>query len=190
MGHNIWPSMRDYLGSFVSNNFLIIGHGGSGTSLLRGLLNAHSQITCGFEIIGEWEKNAAECKTPIWGNKQPLERLWGAHKLKDDEIIEFIDDYLIIWIVRRFEKWIKNQKPHHAEANWQRGRAIYWAMRNRRPERIIEVSFEDLLLRTVDELWRICNFLHVSYEQRMLRTGTAQTGHKSFNYGRILTEKV
>lgn len=170
-------------------NFLVIGHGGSGTSLMRGLLNAHSEITCGFELWGDWQKEAEKCETPIWGNKQPLERFWGA-KWEHDGLVELIDDWLIVWMVRRFEKWIKKQGRSKAETGWVKGRAVYWGMRNRRPERIIEVSFEDLLLRTESELRRVCDFLHVAYEPEMVSVGVSDTGHKSFNYGKILTEKV
>ncbi len=171
------------------SNFLIIGHGGSGTSLLRGFLDSHSKITCGFELWGDWDKAAAECESPIWGNKQPLERFWG-QKWEHEQLVELVDKYLIVWIVRRYEKWLKKQKVQIAEPNWQKGRAVYWAMRNRQPSRIIEVSFEDLLLRPVAELRRITDFLRVRYEPAMLQLGVNNTGHKSFNYGRIIVEKV
>lgn len=173
----------------MASNFLIIGNGGSGTSLLRGFLNSHSKVECCFEHWGDWQDQASKCKYEVWGNKQPLERFW-SYKWEDSQIVDLIDDYLIIWIVRRYDKWLKKQVSRKAEANWQRGRGIYWAIRNRKPDRVIEVAFEDLLLRPEAELRRVCDFLHVGYEQRMLRDGVHKTGHKSFNYGRIILDKV
>ena len=171
-----------------NNDFLIIGHGGSGTSLLRGLLNAHSKIQCGFELWGDWKQDAAKCKL-IWGNKQPLERFW-SDKWEHDEIKEIIEYFKVIWIVRRYPKWKKNQKNAYAETQWQKGRALYWAMRNSKPTDIIEISFEDLLLRPEAELRRVCTFLHIRYERAMLREGVNDTGHKMYNYGQIILDKV
>ena len=175
--------------SAMGKSFLILGHGGSGTSLLRGLVNAHSRIECGFELFGDWQAAAKECKPLIWGNKQPLEKLW-SHNWQDKDIRQLIDHFKIIWIVRRYGKWKKNQKRAYAETNWQKGRALYWAMRNHKPTGIMEVSFEDLLLRPEPELRRVCAFLHIRYERRMLRDGVNDTGHNSYNYGQILLEKI
>ena len=179
--------------------FLILGNGGSGTSLLRGLMNAHSGIECGFEVYDkevehhpknsgdnpyrwcDWKKSATESEL-LWGNKMPLERLWRFGKT-DTDIEKLIDDYLIIWIVRRIDRW------NRPVEGWNRGRSVYWGMRNRKPDRIIEVSFEDLLLRTRSELTRICDFLGVLFEHGML-DGVSDTGHRKYNYGKILPEKV
>jgi hypothetical protein len=175
----------------MKNNFLIIGHGGSGTSLVRGLLNAHSRINCGFELWGDWEAEAKKAKKAklIWGNKQPLERFW-SQQWEHKQIKNLIDNFLIIWIVRRYAKWKKNQTVAYAEANWEKGRKIYWDMRNREPDRIIEVSFEDLLLRPHAELRRICAFLHIRYERKMMQDGLNDTGHRQYNYGEIKLDRV
>ena len=174
--------------TFMKDAFLIIGHGGSGTSLMRGLVNAHSRVDCAFEAWGDWKAEAKKTKL-LWGNKQPLERFW-SQQWGHAEIKNLIDDFLIIWIVRRYKKWKKNQVKAYAEANWQKGRQLYWAMRNTHPERIIEISFEDLLLRPESELRRVCAFLHIRYERGMLLNGLNDTGHRSYNYGEILTAKV
>jgi len=183
----------------MKNDFFILGHGGSGTSLLRGLLNAHNEIDCGFEAwavknkdidgnLAKWAQIAKE-HDKIWGNKIPLEMFWSNH-WPDEKITEIGKSFLVLWIVRRYPKWIKKQESRKAEQNWIKGRAIYWAIRNGRPDAVIEVSFEDLLLRTESELRRICDFLHIGYEQQMLLNGLNNTGHAKFNYGKILTEKV
>ena len=175
----------------MKNNFFILGHSGSGTSLLRGLLNAHSRIECGFEIWGgieSWTKSAKDCKQ-IWGNKQPLQKMW-SHGMQHADIKELIDHFLIIWIVRRYDKWKKNQKAAYAIENWEKGRKLYWAIRNHKPSGIMEISFEDLLLRPEPELRRVCAFLHIRYERRMLREGVNDTGHKQYNYGQIMLDRI
>jgi len=175
----------------MKNDFFILGHGGSGTSLLRGLLNAHSRIECGFEIWGDIEKWCASARAQqlIWGNKIPLEQFW-SHKWQHSDIKKLIKHFKIIWIVRRYNKWKKRQIQAYAIENWQKSRKLYWAMRNADPQGIIEVSFEDLLLRPESELRRVCAFLHIRYERRMLRDGVKDTGHKMYNYGQIITDKI
>ena len=175
----------------MGNSFFILGHGGSGTSLLRGLLNAHSRIHCCFEVWGDietWSASAKACKL-IWGNKIPLEQIWG-HKWQHSDIKELIKHFKIIWIVRRYAKWKKNQNEVYASANWEKSRRLYWAMRNADPEKIIEISFEDLLLRPEAELRRVCAFLHIRYERRMLRDGVKDTGHNQYNYGKIMLDRI
>ncbi len=174
------------------NDFFIIGHGGSGTSLLRGILNAHSDVHCCFEVAGDidkWLDMASECVEPVWGNKKPLEQLWG-HKWGHGDIKKIGKYFKVIWIVRRYEKWKKNQTPVYAKANWKKGRKLYWSMRHQRPRGIIEVSFEDLLLRPIPEVRRICAFLHIRYQKQMLRDGPGATGHTMYNYGEIKTDRV
>ena len=63
-------------------------------------------------------------------------------------------------------------------------------MRNAYPEKIIEVSFEDLLLRPEPELRRVCAFLHLRYERRMLREGVNNTGHRLYDYGKIMLDRI
>jgi hypothetical protein len=178
-------------------DFFIIGNGGSGTSLMRGLLNAHSRIDCAFELWGTnaiedqldyWVTKAAEHKD-IWGDKLPLEQFW-SRKWQHKDIKKLINHFQIIWIVRRFGKWKKQQALDVAEKNWRKSRALYWSMRNHAPTKIIEVSFEDLLLRPEVELKRVCAFLKIRFERKMLNDGLKDTGHRMFNYGEIKTAKI
>jgi hypothetical protein len=86
--------------------FLIVGSGRSGTSLLAGMLGAHSAIDMGFEVGGvdylrgralatehpnvfnhraggflsACEREAAASAAPIWGNKVTTEQLSGLNK--------------------------------------------------------------------------------------------------------------
>jgi hypothetical protein len=62
-------------------------------------------------------------------------------------------------------------------------------MRERYPDRIIQVSFEDLVLRPADELHRICRFLDVEYELGMLE-GTQDTGLNVYNQAGFNVERV
>ena len=179
------------------NDFFIIGNGGSGTSLLRGLLDSHSRVNCYFELWGtdavksqiEYWTAEAKAEPLCWGDKIPLEQFW-SRKWHHANIKSLIDHFHIVWIVRRFGKWIKKQDIGRATQNWKRSRKIYWAMRNHRPDKIIEVSFEDLLLRPTAEIKRICAFLKITYQYQMLDKGVKNTGHQSFDYGKILIDKI
>lgn len=175
-----------------------------GTSLLCGLLNAHSKIECHFEMfaaqnididknITRWKQQAAESEL-IWGNKMPLEKFW-SNDWKNKDIVSLVDDFKIIWMIRRFDMWARRNKERSEKwamfnNNFKGGQKVYWAIRNKKPDGIIQVSFEDLLLRTTIELMRICNFLGIAYEEQMISQGTLNTGHGSYNYGQILKDKV
>jgi len=184
------------------NNFLILGNGGGGTSLMRGLLNAHSRIVCAFEVKGSnvagdvkgtlkaWDVLAQINNGNLWGNKMPIEqfktRAWST-----DQVVSLSDKYKIIWIVRRFSMYHKKgfATEDVYRENWNWAQELYWAMRERHPETVIRVSFEDLLLRPVIELKRLCVFLGIRYEATMLN-GTKDTGlgkydQPTINKGRI-----
>ncbi len=183
--------------------FIIIGNGGGGTSLLRGLLNAHSKITVLFEDkpgvnadneIKQWINKArdAEKEGLIWANKRPLEQFNGL-KWEGKDFVELAKHFKIIWIMRRFSKYIKPQTgPQHMAAytaNWKKLQDFYWLTREAYPASVIQVSFEDLLLMTVIELKRMCQFLNVKYEANMIN-GTLETGYDRFNQDAINVEKV
>ena len=85
--------------------FLLIGNGGGGTSLLRGLLNAHPRMEVLFEDKGgpvhtpeaereHWQRMADECGDGgrVWGNKIPIEQLVTRRWLPD-AITELIDAF-------------------------------------------------------------------------------------------------
>lgn len=184
-------------------HFILIGNGGGGTSLLRGLLNAHSKITVLFEDkpgggadneIKTWINKAkdAESQGLIWANKVPLEQFNSRH-WEGKDFVELAKHFKIIWIMRRFSKYIKPQTgQQHMAAyteNWKRLQDFYWLTREAYPERVIQVSFEDLLLRTVIELKRMCIFLGVQYDAPMMK-GTLDTGYKRFDQETINLEKV
>ncbi len=171
--------------------FLILGSGGSGTSLLRGLLNAHSKLDVMFENMQQdkWDifVKAANKKGLIWGNKMPVQKM-NSNKIFDKQIEDFIENYFIIWLVRR---------PAHFDMKlgvkfrdqWGRINSIYWKMKDKHPDKIINISFEDLVLWPASELTRICNFLGIIYENKMLE-GTRETGHRSYRHSNFLIEKV
>ena len=99
-------------------HFLIIGNGGGGTSLLRGLLNAHNKINCLFEnkggkkagdpqgSIDEWLKLSNENDSYIWGNKIPIEQFISMN-WKDEHIYKLTDIFKIVWLTRRFSRYFK-----------------------------------------------------------------------------------
>lgn len=185
--------------------FLLLGNGGGGTSLLRGLLNAHPEIECLFENKGgtgertpkdeldHWLWLAAESGY-TWGNKIPVEQFWHRN-WKDLEIINLINHFHIVYLIRRFSKYKKPKVLNfNYEKNWQWSSSLYWAMRERRPEKIIMVSFEDLLLRPKTELYRICEFLKVKMDYdnilEMMLQGTNDTGFRKYNQGGLNLDKI
>ena len=191
----------------MNNSFFIIGNGGCGTSLLRGLLNAHSQMEVAFELwnpkqgdkvegnLKNWQELAEEKKQQgiLWGDKIPLEQFvtlgW-----TDEDILKISDYFKIIWITRRYSKYFKKptrntNKRLMYEKNWQRSNELYWKFREKDPACILQVAYEDLLLHTWIELLRCCIFIGVGYEPFMIE-GTNETGHPTHNYDRILIEKL
>jgi len=166
----------------MKKDFLILGNSVSGTSLLKSLLHHHPKIECKFEwfmhkqdiggSLDAWLDNASKHEK-IWGNKIPLEQFFNA-KWTDEDIIKLIDHFHIVFIQRRFSMYAKhNANNSMYKAWWTRANHdIYWAMRERAPEKIIAVSFEDLCLRPFVELSRICRFLNITYNKIMLK-GTA-----------------
>lgn len=178
---------------------LILGNGGGGTSLLRGLINAHPAMSIEFEHKGGpvktpgheqavWRKIGSECDL-IWGNKIPIEQFI-SRKYTDADIVPMVDEYQVIFIFRRFSKyWQGRASTALYHTNWKWCQELYWAMRERQPSRVISVSFEDLLLRTQSELRRICDFIGVEYDPIMI-SGTNDTGYKKYNHGKILLEKL
>jgi len=166
-------------------HFFILGNMGSGTSLLRGLLNAHSFCNVVFEDLQiknlirdeflRWNnlKNITEKKGCLWGNKIPVD-VFDTARWNTNDILKIGRDYYILWVIRRFCQF-KNSWN-----NWQRGQTLYWEFREKWPKKIIQVSFEDLLLRPDQELMRICIFLKIKYEKNMM-SGTQNTGREEYN---------
>jgi hypothetical protein len=183
----------------MKQGIIILGNGGTGTSLLRGLLNAHPVLHVMFEFgrgskcgaveeIESWKIQAEKCSL-IWGNKIPLEQFisrgWGS-----DDVHNIIDDFKVIWLFRRYSKYHKNNNPHDEYTkNWKWAQSLYWEHRELSPENVIQLSFEDLLLRTEDELKRVCGFIGIEYDSVML-TGTNDTGFNKYNQGGINKGKV
>lgn len=180
-------------------HFFVIGNGGGGTSLLRGLLNAHTQLEVLFEEnkggrekpaekeIAHWVE-LSEKSDLKWANKVPLEQFI-SRGWSDDDIISLSDYFKLVWLIRRFSRYWKGKAHGVYEKNWHWSQALYWRIREKYPDRIIQVSFEDLLLRTEIELHRICVFLDIEYEATMLE-GTNDTGQGSYNQATINQEKI
>lgn len=182
--------------------FFIMGNGGSGTSLLRGLLNAHSQIECAFEKVTKeksfesaesfWKAEKHKSNALWWGNKIPFEQFITAG-WSDDEIKKIPDaGYYIIWIVRRFTRYSHKTVGHRLNtymANWDRAQKLYFEIKDAYPKIIVMVSFEDLILRPEAELKRICAFLNIKYEIGMLN-GTKDTGFKKYSQTGFNIEKL
>lgn len=185
---------------FEMKHFFILGNGGSGTSLLRGLLNAHPEIHCQFEVwcsdktietcLKEWLQTAKECEKEnlIYGNKIPFEQ-FKTHKTDDNDMIRIADHFKIIWMQRRYSKYAKKKNSGTFKQSWDSAREIYWVIREKYPDRIIKVSFEDLVLRPYDELCRICGFLNVEYDAQMIY-GTRETGHPNYRHSDIMSSKA
>ena len=173
------------------NRFLVCGSGGSGTSLLRGLLNAHSKLTVLFENMryDQWDgmADAANELNVIWGNKINVQKC-NSNKIIDKMILNFVEKYHMIWIVRRPAHFDWKLKKAYRTV-WNRINQLYWDIKDKYPDRIINVSFEDLVLWPEAELRRLCSFLHIEYENKMLK-GTAETGHGSYKHDKLLTEKA
>jgi len=171
-------------------DFIIVGNGGSGTSLLRGLLNAHSNLHVVFEHkpprLDEFIKEA-KVHEGIWGNKTPIEQFISIG-LTLEQMVEISDYFKIVHIIRRYSMYCKNRKGPY-EKNWKISQDFYNAVRERHPSRVITVSFEDLLLRTESELTRICSFLTVNFQRKML-LGTNDTGYKRYNQSTINPKRV
>ena len=53
-------------------------------------------------------------------------------------------------------------------------------MLKRQPNKIIRIGFEELVISPKRELSRICNFLGIEFEKRML-TGTMNTNYTPYN---------
>lgn len=184
-------------------HFFVLGNGGGGTSLLRGLLNAHPQAVCLFEHWSRpkeatgpqrerWRElaGAAESEGRTWGNKVPLEQFF-TNGWEDRQIAELIDDFYIVFLRRRFSKYCKSRaRMTLYREYWERAGKIYDAMREAAPARIIQVAFEDLLLRTETELYRICDFLDLPYYEQVMLRGTLDTGKHECNQVGINREKL
>nr|WP_321223004.1 sulfotransferase [uncultured Psychroserpens sp.] len=78
----------------IVDHFFILANPRSGSSLLRLMLNSHSQITV-----------PPECGFLLW--LEPKYRLWSVENLNDKDIEQFVED---VQSSRKFETWqIKNQ---------------------------------------------------------------------------------
>lgn len=182
-------------------HFMILGNGGGGTSLLRGLINAHSKCQVLFEHKGHRpDDNARKYLGPdmelerwlelskitenggyLWGNKVPIEQ-FKTRGYNTQQVVRLIDYFKIVFIRRRWSRYYKKGRAREETylEFWDWWSEVYRAMREKRPDMVIRLSFEDLLLRTEMELKRICDFLEIDYEPEMLK-GTMDTGLASYN---------
>lgn len=181
----------------AKNKFFIMGNGGCGTSLLRGLLNAHSKIDCAFELYHKknkplipeeefslWKSEALKSKAIWWGNKIPLEifRYWNDWKVND--ILKIGVDYNVIWIKRRYSRYktssVSISSGASLEKLYKEGIAYEGLFRDTFPKRMISLNFEDLILRPQLELCKICFIMGLDFEKEMLN-GTADTGYIKYD---------
>lgn len=183
-------------------NFFILGNGHSGSSLLQGLLNAHSKMLVEFENFGDkpseqftkWENksNFTNAQGLAYGNKIPIEQ-FKSRRWTDKDIIKIAEKYYVLWLQRRFSRYNEahnnTKQTEEYRANWDWGRSLYWKLKEDYPSRVIEVSFEDILFQPRVELYRICCFLNVKYEGGML-LGCQHTGYKKYNQPTINQERI
>lgn len=188
----------------LKKHFLIMGNGYSGSSLLQTLLNAHTELDVQYEyFVWEdqeinpwkelWKTNSKESKK-TWGNKIPYEQfLWGGWK--NEDIISLINDFFIIWNVRKFSAYHnsitkrcnKGTITIKSKRYWIQAQKTYWIMREKYPDKIIQNSFEDMVIAPERELRRICSFLDVSYQEQMI---DGSNNISSYPQGPILKEKA
>jgi hypothetical protein len=185
-------------------HFFILGNAHSGTSLLRGLLNAHSKLYVDFEYFENkkfneqfaiWFEKQIEIDrmNKIYGNKIPIEQfrtaLW-----TDEQILQIgRKGFKIIWIQRRFSGYNEGYNTETEKLywnNWVWGRTLYWMFKEQHPTRILQVSFEDLLLQTEIELKRLCYFLGIEYEDNMLIEGPRNTGYPRYDQSTINQSRI
>jgi len=187
----------------MKKDFLILGNGYSGSSLLHSLINSNDEVNVEFEKFQwrdksiekwkhEWEKLKNEEKL-IWGNKIPIE-LFILSEAKKQDITSLIDDYFIIWLTRKFSGYYKSilkrgkiKNSYGAKKIWEFAQSCYFIMREKRPDKILNVSFEELVIYPERELFRICDFLGIHYNIAML-----QGAKKIFAYpgNNIMKEKA
>ena len=191
---------------YPNKHFFILGCSRSGTSLLCGLMNAHSKCEVDFEVWADgrgrkdivrfnfdfWDKKRDESqkKDMLYGNKIPLEQ-FSAKQWNEKDFIKFFDHgYFVLFISRRFSKYcnMPTREIQYKEW-WAKGQKIYWNMREYAPDKIIQISYEDLVLRPQIELIRISNFLDIEYEPAML-TGCQNTGYLKYNQSTIHTNSL
>lgn len=184
------------------NSYLVLGNGGGGTSMLRGLMNGHPDCVCEFENwnkkdgyeknLEAWKQRASEAGC-CWGLKIPIEQFI-TYKWTNYQVASLVEHFLIVWIMRRYSKYQKkkNMQPYYTK-HWHAAQDMYWQAREIRPDRIIAVAFEDVLLRPEIELIRICMFLGVDYSDKSIKAmlhGLGDTGHPDYNYSELKTNKV
>ncbi len=177
---------------------------------MRGLLNAHSQCQVLFEHRGhrpgdntrtyvgpdkelEYWLELAEITGNggfVWGNKVPIEQFI-TRGYSTEDAVRLIEHFKIIFIRRRWSRFYKvGRAPKEVYLrNWDWWSEIYRAMREKYPDRVIRLSFEDLVLRPEIELKRICYFLEIDYESDMLK-GTMDTGLSNYDQEGFNLEKV
>lgn len=162
-------------------HFLLLGNGGGGTTFTQKALMAHSKIRCMFEEKGprvhnpssELEhyirlRDEADKEGITWGNKIPVEQFKN-REYTDDDILRFNEHFFIVWLRRRWSRYYKpNSASYEYYRNfWEWADRLYWQFREERPDNIIQVSWEDLLLRPRIELTRIVSTLGLEFEEAM-----------------------
>ncbi len=162
-------------------HFIILGNAMTGTSILTSLLDSHPTITCKFEWkfkhpeYNEWF-NDREKSFDTWGNKHTIEKLC-SNGWRESDLIDLADNWHIISIERKYSSYrarffsrAVGLCKYAEEINdspkfwWHMNNRIYYAQREKAPDRVLRVSFEDFVLRQVAETARILSFLEVEYD--------------------------
>lgn len=174
-------------------HLLILGAPRTGTTLLATMISRHTDIGILNEDDG-WSMRRLLGKLVV-GNKRCIPnqiemeqrgklrlRLWkkiGLMKEYQSSLFS-IEDYLtlpriqIIGIIRNGDDAIssgmnRGRKSFRGAAyRWCRAIEIMHELTTRFPERVLIVSFEDLVMRPRENMQRVAEFLGVEYQDRML----------------------
>jgi len=183
-------------------HFAIIGCGLSGSSLLQSILNKHSEVIVMFEQYSKspdyftlWieEKYEHEKRGVTFGIKNPVEVLIN-NNWPEEKILEISDYFFVIWNLRKFSGYLDSAKRRstfiHPKAKefWDKSNELYWKVRERHPDKLLSLNFEELVTYPKREIIRMCDFLNIEFEPEML--DVKHNDKLRYSNGKILAEKA
>jgi hypothetical protein len=184
-----WPGRRRYL--------LLIGAPRSGTTLLAAMIGRHTDVGMLNEDVGRAFRKIIS--KPLTGNKlcvpnqirmsrQGLRRFRWLKKLgfaREAPKSQFcIEDYLevpnlkVVAIIRDRHDSISSMmargrnRLRKAARRWSEAIITIYRLRERYRNRVFVVVFDDLILQPEKSMRKVCEFLDLPFEERMLE------GHK------------